>query len=66
MFGIFKKKKQCDHTQNYYCEQYLSDNGTPMIHFVCKDCSYIDQGHVHGDSEDWVKDIEVRNGVRIK
>jgi len=62
MWNIFKKKP-CKHKLNYILNQWVAKDDTPMISFVCLDCGYKDYGHVYGDSENWEKYIECKNGI---
>lgn len=56
-------KKPCQHVRNTHCRTFFSKDGTPMVSFVCHDCGYTDNGHVHADPETWkCKETVVKNG----
>lgn len=54
---LFRIKEPCQHLR-YREDRWLSADGTPMVHFQCKDCGYSSGGHVHGDSDNWAGTTE--------
>lgn len=49
------RRKICEHKLNYVLYRYVSNDGCPMVNFICKDCGYRDHGPVIAPEipEDW-------------
>lgn len=57
--GLFSP---CKHEKNYRSKKYYSNDGTPMVHFECYDCGYIDAGHVY--TNEWEGRLVVKKDGR--
>jgi hypothetical protein len=63
---ILKRKKKCDHSQNFRLKKHFSKDGAPIIEFDCHDCGHKNAGHVKCNSHDWDTQLIVKkNGIVV-
>lgn len=61
------KRLFCKHNRRYEEHRWMLKDGTPMFHFVCHDCEFIDLQRVYdGNYPNWSgrKDFKVQNEIQ--
>lgn len=52
------REVECDHKRHWIEKRWLDSDGTPMVHFYCRECGFVDRGHVHAEPEGWAGTTE--------
>jgi hypothetical protein len=67
--SLFCREQRCPCNRNTWNRCWHLSDGTPMTHFICRDCGYQDRGHVHDNCSEpdpyWDGEVEVKNGVVV-